>query len=142
MKTNLMNTGSRWFSLKSLCQSASLQYSRHIWLQINNHEYSIHNPNDTYIQLLETREWQVTFNAIPKQAWRFCGRPKIKLHIAPRPWVTRSISRIIFPLWSTTSEKQRSFKIFKADSGKSGTSPRSLLKDLSEAGKDSNRDLA
>lgn len=35
--------------------------------------------------LLENHEWQLTFKTIPKQSCRFCGRPKIKLQIAPRP---------------------------------------------------------
>lgn len=54
----------------------------------------------------------------------------------------RSTSPISFPFRSVTSVEQRSPSNFKAESGKIGTSPRSLLKDLSEAGNDSSKDLA
>lgn len=62
--------------------------------------------------------------------------------MAPRPWVTRSMSRTTLPWLSIIVEQQRSFKTSKTDSGKWGTSPRSLLKDLSNGGKNSKRDLA
>lgn len=87
-----------------------------------------------------TSHLQITFNAISKQAWRLIGRPKIKLQTAPRPWVTRSPSRTSFAEW--LSEQHISSSSFKTESGKRGTSPRSLLKDLSVAGKASSKDFA
>ena len=83
-----------------------------------------------------------TFRAISKQACRLYGRFTIKFQTVPRPCVTRSISGVSFPRLSVISQEQSLCNSSKVESGKTGTSPRSLLKDLSEAGKASSNDLA
>lgn len=80
-----------------------------------------------------------TFKAISRHAWRLCGRPKIKLHTAPRPWVTRSPSRPSAPEWFLVHISSSSAS---TESGIQGTSPRSRLKDLLDAGKSTSKDFA
>lgn len=82
-----------------------------------------------------------TLRAISKQTGRSGGRPKIRLHTVPRPWVTRSPSPsfICSPL---PCDMHRPSSNFNEDSGRYGASHRSLLKDLSEAGSESIKDLA
>ena len=83
----------------------------------------------------------LTFNAMAKNAFRSFGRTRIKLQTAPSPWVTRSLSLISLPVGSWRVE-QSSSSSFMAESGRCGASPKSLLKDLSEAGRASRNDLA
>lgn len=83
-----------------------------------------------------------TFKAMFKQACLLRGRPKIRLHTAPRPWVIRSPSLSFAWCSRLCILTQRSSSNFNTESGKKGASPRSRLNDLSEAGKESTKAFA
>jgi len=113
-------------------------------LEVHGHIYTTHNT-----QTLTSKNYitasgkgnKLTFRAISKQTSRSGGRPKIRLHTVPRPWVTRSPSPS-FNCWLLSSDMQRSSSNLNEDSGRYGASHKSLLKDLSEAGSESIKDLA
>ena len=94
-----------------------------------------------YCILPVEKESLQTFRTISKQAARSGGRPNIRLHTVPRPWETRSPS-LSFTCWLLHCDMQRLSSNPNRDSGKHGASHRSLLKDLSEAGSESIKDLA
>lgn len=111
----------------SLCQD-NLRHSiekKWVWLLSNKRYRS------------NTVHWRQTCKAILRQASLIRGLSIIRFHTVLRPWVTRSPLCNSFSSFSQLPGQQKLSNNLRVEFGKWGASHSNLLRDLSEAGKES-----